>query len=69
MMSAAEESKLDGNHIVVKCSLRKHAPIIESALCDTGATGYAIINENLARQHNLPKSELPAPRPLDGIDG
>ena len=29
-MSAAEESKLDGNHIVVKCSLWRHDPIIET---------------------------------------
>ena len=49
MMSAAEESKLDGNHIVVKCSLRMHDPIIETALCDTGATGYAFTDENFAR--------------------
>ena len=68
-MSAAEESKLDGNHIVVKCSLRKHDPIIETALCDTGATGYAFIDENIARQYNLPKFELRTPRPLDVIDG
>ena len=54
-MSAAEESKLDGNHIVVKCSLSRHDPIIETALCDTGATGYAFIDENFARRHNLPK--------------
>ena len=57
-MSAAEESKLDGNHIIVKCSLRRHDPIIETALCDTGATGYAFIDENFARQHNLPKYKL-----------
>ena len=67
-MSGAEESKLDGNHIVVKCSLRRHDPIIETALWDTGATGYAFIDENLARQHNLPRYELRTPRPLDVID-
>ena len=68
-MAAAEESKLDGNHIVVKCSLKSHNPIIESAPCDTGATGYAFIDENFARQHNLPKYKLRTPRPLDVIDG
>ena len=68
-MSAAEEFKLDGNHIVVKCSLRKHSPIIERALCDTGATGYAFIDENFGRQHNLPRYELRPPRPLNVIDG
>ena len=47
-MSAAEESKLDGNHIVVKCSFRRNDPIIETALCDTGATGYPFIDENFA---------------------
>ena len=57
-MSAEEESKLDGHHIVVKCSLSKHDPIIETALCDTGATGYVFKDEHFARQHNLPKYEL-----------
>ena len=68
-MSAAEESKLDRNHIVVKSSLRRHDPIIETALCDIGATGYAFINENFARQHNLARYELRTPKPLDVIDG
>ena len=68
-MSAAEESKLDGNHMVVRCSLRKHDPIIEPALYDTGATGYAFIDENFACQHNLPKYELRTPGPLDVING
>ena len=68
-MSAAEESKLAGNHIVVKCSLRKHDPIIETALCDTGATGYAIRDENFGGQHNSSKYELRTPKPLDVIDG
>ena len=57
-MSAAEESKLDRNHIVVKCFFKKHDHIIEPALCDSGATGYAFIDENFAPQHNLPKYEL-----------
>ena len=68
-ISAAEESKLDGNHIVVKCSFGRHDPIIETALYDTGATGYAFIDENFARIHNLPKYELRTPRPIDVIDG
>ena len=68
-MSGAEESKLDGNHIVVKCAVRRHNPIIETALCDTGATGYAFIDENFARRHNLPRYELRTPRALHVIDG
>ena len=43
-MSAAEESKLNGNHIVVKCDLRKHDLIIDTALFDTSATGYAFMD-------------------------
>ena len=68
-MSAAEKSKLDGNHIVVKCSLRKYNPIFQTALCDTDATRYAFIDDYFAHQHNLPKHELRTPRPLDVIDG
>ena len=68
-MSAAEESKPDGNHIVDMCSLRKHNAIIETAICDTGATVYAFMDENRARQHNLPKFELRTPRPLHVLDG
>ena len=67
-MSAAEESKLHGIYIVVECSLSRHDLIIETALCDTGATGYAFIDENFARQHNFPKYELRALRHLDVID-
>ena len=68
-MSSAEKSKLDGNHIIIKCSLRKHDPIIEPALCDTGTTEYAFMDENFGRQHNLPKYGLRTPKPLDVIDG
>ena len=68
-MSAAEESKLNGTHIVVKCSLRRHDLIIEKAPCDTGAIGYAFMDENFACQHNLPRYELRTSRALDVIDG
>ena len=67
-ISAAEESQLDGNHIVGKYSLRKHDFINETALCNTGTTGYAFIDENFARQHNLPKSELRTTTLVDVID-
>ena len=57
-LSAMEESRLDGNHIVIRCSLGKEPhDITEQALCDTGATGFAFIDEAIARQHNFPKFE------------
>ena len=67
-MSVAEESKLDGNHIIVKRLLRKYNPIIETALCDTAGSGYAFIDENFARQHKPPKYKLRTPRHLDMIN-
>ena len=67
-MSDEEESKLDRNHFVVKYSLRKHNPILETAVCHSGATGYAFIDEIFAHQYNLPKYKLQTPRPLDMIN-
>ena len=58
-MSAAQESKLDGNHIVVKCSHRKPDPIIRRALCDTGATGYAFVYDSFAMPTQLAKIRTP----------
>ena len=68
-LSAREESRLDGTHIVIRCSLDKEPRITELAMCDTGATGFAFINEAFARQHNFPKFEVRIPRAVDVIDG
>jgi hypothetical protein len=65
-----KEDQLDGNHLVVKCSLQGTTGPIESrALIDCGATGYAFIDEEFVRQHNLPKYSLRVPRALEVIDG
>ena len=61
---------MDGNHIVIKCSLGKEPhDIIEQALCDTGTTGFAFIDEAFARQHNFPKFDLGISRAVDVING
>ena len=51
---ALTEDQLDGKHIVISCSLsfgdtriQTHAPI------DCGATGYAFVDEEFARLHQI----------------
>ena len=41
---------------------------MELALCDSGATGLAFIDDAFARQHNIPKLELRIPRAVDVTD-
>lgn len=65
-----EESSLDGSHLVISCTLSNNENIIHThALIDTGASGYAFIDENFARHHKIPLSPLRTPRHLEVIDG
>ena len=61
---------MDGKHLVITCTLSigdKSIPI--TALIDCGATGYAFVDENFVRHHQLPLTTLRTPRPLTVIDG
>ncbi|KAH0603992.1 uncharacterized protein H6S33_007023 [Morchella sextelata] len=62
---------MDGNQLVVTCSIsqNKNSFIPTYALIDTGASGYAFIDESFARHNNLTMTPLKIPRHVDVIDG
>ena len=61
---------MDGSHFVVTAELSfDDAQIPTHALVDCGATGYAFIDEDFARQQNIPLTKLKTPRTLEVIDG
>jgi predicted aspartyl protease len=68
--TAIEEGSMDGNHLVVTCTLSlNHKEIRTHALIDCGATGYAFIDQDFANRHQLSPRPLKTPRALEVIDG
>lgn len=50
------DNKLDGSHLIVKCTLvDTHRRLESHALVDCGATGFSVIDREFAHQHNLLK--------------
>jgi len=64
-----EEDRMDGNHIVISVELNDGILLPTYALVDCGATGYAFVDEEFARDHNLPLFKLKQPCSLEVIDG
>ena len=66
-----EEELLDGGHIVVSVELKDEPStrISTHALVDCGASGYAFIDKEFARDHNLPLFKLKTLCCLEVIDG
>ena len=61
---------MDGEHLVVNCTIDDQGKQIRShALIDSGATGYAFIDEEFAFSRGLPLYRLKEPRELEVIDG
>ena len=61
---------MEGNHLVVTCILEdSNTKIPTHALVDCGATGYAFIDEDFVRHHQLPLFRLKTARSLEVIDG
>jgi hypothetical protein len=67
---AIEEGSIDGNHIIMTCTLSlitknipTHSPI------DGGATSYAFMDQDFADHYNLTLYPLKTPRTLEVIDG
>lgn len=61
---------MESEHLVVSCILSNSESKLQShALVDCGATGYAFIDEDFVRRHNLPLFNLRQPRALEVIDG
>lgn len=67
--SSPGEGILEGNHLVVYCSITSGKnKIVSYALLDCAAMGFAFVHEQFASQHNLPRYQLPVPRSLEVID-
>jgi hypothetical protein len=61
---------MDGNYLVVTCPRSVNSKENPThALIDCGATGYAFINLDFAKYHDIPLHLLETPRTLDMIDG
>jgi hypothetical protein len=68
--TAIEEGSMDGNHLVVMCTLSLNNKEIRThALIDCGATGYAFIDQDFANHHQSLPRPLKTPCALDIIDG
>jgi len=64
-----EECELEGEHLFVAATLRNGDHSIQtSAMIDTGATGFAFIDEKFVYQHNFPCYRLNPPRDFEVID-
>ena len=65
-----EEASLDGRHLVISCILVDgNKKIATHALVDSVATGFAFVDEDFVRHHNLPLTRLETPREIEVIDG
>jgi len=65
-----EECELKGEHLFVAATLRNGDHSIQTpAMIDTGAMGFAIIDENFVHQHKIPRYRLNPPRDLEVVDG
>jgi predicted aspartyl protease len=50
-----EERSIDGNHLIVMCTLSLNSKEIPShTLIDCGVTGYVFIDQDFANYHELP---------------
>jgi hypothetical protein len=69
-LSNKQESELDGNHLIVPCTLSDHDLRIDThALIDCRCTGYSFMNDEFARQHNFPRYQLKNPKTVKVIHG
>jgi len=65
-----EECELEAEHLFVAATLRNGDHSIQTpAMIDTGATGFAFIDENFVCQHKLPHYRLNPAQDLKVIDG
>jgi hypothetical protein len=68
--AAIEEGSMDGNHLVVTCTLSLNNKAIPThALIDCGATGYVFIDQDFTDHHQLSPCPLKTPCALEVIDG
>jgi len=64
------EGSMEGKHLVITCSLTvNNQEIPTHALIDCGATGIAFMDQDFARQHQIPLQELKEKKQVEVIDG
>jgi len=65
------EGSMEGDHLFVPCQLACDSPTVipTHVLADNGATGYAFIDKDFIRRHQLPLTPLRNSRQLEVIDG
>src|SRR5437868_2181104 len=64
------ENGIEDNHLVLAYNIIDNQNIICSyTLIDSGATGYAFLDKDIARRHHLPLYSLKDPIALAVIDG
>ena len=69
LQSDVKEELLDENHIVISTQIQDESSLISThAFVDCGATGFAFIDKEFARDHNFPLFKLKKPRCLEVID-
>jgi hypothetical protein len=67
---AIKEGSMDGNHLIVMCTLSLDSKEIPThTLIDCGATGYAFIDKDFANYYHLPLRLLKTPCTLQVING
>jgi hypothetical protein len=65
-----DQNKMDGNHLIVTCTLHDQGNVIKShTIIACGTTSSVFIDEDYARCHHLPLHLLKSPRNLTVIDG
>ncbi|KAH0607596.1 uncharacterized protein H6S33_002630 [Morchella sextelata] len=69
--AAVSEDKMSEDSLVVTCSVSQNLDsfIPTYALIDTGASGYAFIDESFVRHNNLTMTRLKVPRQVYVMDG
>jgi hypothetical protein len=69
-LSNNQENEMDGNHLVIPCTLSDHDTKIDThALVDCGCTGLSFMNEAFTHQHNFPRDQLKNPKTVKVING
>ena len=70
LQSDVKQESLDENHIIISTQIQDESSLISThALIDCGATGFAFIDEEFARDHNFLLFKLKKPRCLEVING
>jgi hypothetical protein len=70
LLSNKQESKLDGNYLIVLYILSDHDLRIDThALIDCGCTGYSFMNDEFTHQYNFSHYQFKNPKTIEVIDG